>query len=390
MAPGDNYSRVAPIGDFQLWEKLRYKRSLSSLEFEITPRCNNNCTHCYINLPANDKLSRSMELTINEIGKIADEAVKLGVYTALITGGEPLLRTDFLEIFMLLKKKGFIVSVFTNATLIKQKHIDLFKKYPPRNIEVSVYGVSEKTYEAISRIPGTFRSFMNGVDLIAKNNIPVRFKAMALRSNIHELDKISEFCRERTKDYFRFDPQLHLRYDMDKKRNREIQSERLSAEEISVIEQADKERSEYLVENRDKYIYDSVLRSGGNNLFSCGIGNGSLTIGYDGNIRGCSSMIHKKMIYDWRNGTLAKAWEKFFPALLDLKTLNKKILEKCRSCNIVNLCMSCPAHNYLESGDPDSFTEYFCKVAHARAEKLNSAKKNFKNEGVRNDRENKF
>jgi len=382
MGEPENYTTVHPVNEFALWKKLNSKRSLSSLEFEITPRCNNNCSHCYINLPAGDKISISKELSFEEIDRISDEAIEMGVYAVLITGGEPLLRPDFKDIFMLLKKKGFLVSVFTNATLINQKIIDMFKKYPPRNIEVSVYGVTRETYESISRVPGTFKAFIKGVDLLIQNKIPVRFKAMALRSNVHELNEISAFCRDRTKDYFRFDPQLHLRYDRDTKRNGEIQKERLTAEEISRIEQSDDERSQFLIENREKYIFDKILRLENSNLFSCGVGNGSLTIGYEGMIRGCSSLYHKDMIYNWREGSLKDAWDKFFPSILGLKTKNKLIMEKCRNCNIVNLCMSCPAHNYLETGDPDSFVEYFCNIAHSRAEKLKNVLDNKENKEI--------
>ncbi len=386
MGEPNKYSTVSLIKDFPLWKKLDSKRSFVSLEFEITPRCNNNCTHCYINVPPGDKKEREKELKLSEIEKIANEAIDLGVYSCLITGGEPLLRKDFTDIYLLLKKKGFLVSVFTNATLINEKHINLFKKYLPRNLEVSVYGVTEKTYEKISRIPGTFKAFIHGINLLNENGIKVRFKAMALRSNIHELSEISKFCRERTKDYFRFDPQLHLRFDRNEERNRQIMGERLTAEEIATIEQADSERSEFLIENSEKYIYNKLLREENNNLFSCGIGNRSLTVGADGFIRGCSSLYHKDMIYDWRKGSLKDAWMNFFPSLLNIKTGNRKIIEKCRNCNIVNLCMSCPANIYLETGDPDSFVDYFCEVAHKRAEKLSSSIKFKEIKEFKNDR----
>ena len=65
---------------------------------------------------------------------------------------------------------------------------------------------------------------------------------MALKANVHELPEIARFCRERTKDYFRFDPLLHLRFDGNPLRNEEIRAQRLSPEEIVAIEQADPER----------------------------------------------------------------------------------------------------------------------------------------------------
>ncbi len=143
------------------------------------------------------------------------------------------MREDFSDIYMALKRKGLLVSVFTNAVLVNEKHIQLFKKYPPRDIEVSVYGVTKETYEKVARIPGSFDAFMRGLDLLMDNGVRVRFKAMALRSNIHEMPEIARFCRDKTKDYFRFDPFLHLRFDGDPARNDDIRSERLSPKRSS-------------------------------------------------------------------------------------------------------------------------------------------------------------
>ncbi len=83
---------------------------------------------------------------------------------------------------------------------------------------------------------------MKGLDLLLESGIKVRLKAMALRSNLHEIPEIARFCRERTKDYFRFDPFLHLRVDGDPARNEEIKSERLSPEEIVALENSDGEK----------------------------------------------------------------------------------------------------------------------------------------------------
>ena len=133
-----------PLPEFSLWEKMQDKRSAISFEIEITARCNNNCRHCYINLPADDKVAKENELSFEEIKEITDEAVSLGALWCLITGGEPLLREDFFDIYLYFKRKGLLVSLFTNATLITDEHVRLFKKYPPRDIEVSVYGITKR------------------------------------------------------------------------------------------------------------------------------------------------------------------------------------------------------------------------------------------------------
>ncbi|NQU17892.1 MAG: radical SAM protein, partial [Candidatus Saganbacteria bacterium] len=234
----NSFTSSKPLPEFDLWEKMKQnkKRKVISFSLEITARCNNDCTHCYINLPAGDKKAKNKELSLKQISDIADQAVSLGALWCLLSGGEPLLREDFIDIYLILKKKGLLVSVFTNACLITQKHTDLFKKYPPRDVEVTVYGITKETYEKISRKPGSFDAFTRGLSILRETGVRIRFKTMALRSNHHEHSKIAEFCRERTKDYFRFDPQLHLRFDRDLKRNELIKSERLTPEEVVAVE----------------------------------------------------------------------------------------------------------------------------------------------------------
>jgi hypothetical protein len=91
--------------------------------------------------------------------------------------------------------------VFTNATLVREEHIELFRKYPPRDIEVTVYGASPETYERVTRRPGSFAAFSSGLNRLLESGVKVRLKAMALRSNFHELQAIAAFCRARTKDF---------------------------------------------------------------------------------------------------------------------------------------------------------------------------------------------
>jgi len=349
---------------------MERERKLFSFDLEITARCNLNCRHCYVNLPAGDREARQKELSLSEIKRIVDEAVSLGALWCLITGGEPLLRKDFFDIYLYLKKKGLLISVFTNAVLLTEEHIKLFGKYPPRDIEVTVYGVTKETYERVTRKPGSFDAFMGGLDLLLKNKINVRLKAMALRSNVHELPEIAAFCRKRTKDYFRFDPFLNLRFDADAVRNEEIKSERLSPEEIVAVEKNDSRRFQALEKNCGELINPAFAYSNSDYLFHCGAGNGSFTVSYDGFFRLCHSLWHPDCIYDLSKGNLIDAWENFVPKVRDMRSKRREFLDKCRKCPIINLCMWCPATSYLETGQMDLPVDYFCEVAHAREKAL--------------------
>jgi radical SAM protein with 4Fe4S-binding SPASM domain len=358
------------LSDFPLWDKMKKKQRVLDFKLELTARCNNNCSHCYINLPANDRKAQEKELSFKEIMKVADEAVQLGALWCTITGGEPLLRDDFKDIYLGLKRKGLIVSVFTNATLIKEEHIELFKKYPPYDIEVTVYGITKETYEAVTHRPGSYQAFIQGLNMLLENGLKVRLKAMTLRSNFKELHQIAQFCREKTKDYFRFDPLLNLRLDLNSDRNEEIKSERLTPQEIVDIEMADSERFNSLEKNCNELIIPEFANTNSDKLFHCGAGNGSFVIGFDGNLRLCMSLQHPDCIYNLRKGSLIDAWENFIPKIRDMRSDNKEIMTTCQTCPIINLCLWCPAHAYLEAGDMESWVEYFCQVAHERAKAL--------------------
>jgi radical SAM protein with 4Fe4S-binding SPASM domain len=366
------------LPNFRLWDKMKDKRMPLSFELEVTARCNNDCAHCYINLPAGDAGARAAELSLEEIRRIAGEAVSLGATWCLLTGGEPLLRKDFFEIYLGMKRLGLLISVFTNACLVTPRHAELFRKYPPRDLEVTVYGASRETYEAVTRKPGSFGAFQRGLNLLLAGGLKVRLKAMALRANVHELPEIARFCRDRTRDYFRFDPLLHLRFDGNPIRNEEIRGQRLSPEEIVSIERADSERFWALKKGCDQLIW---LRGpeGCSHLFQCGAGQGSFSVSYSGLFRLCSSLWHPDCIYDLRRGNLREAWDKLALQVRELTSQNREFLEKCRACPLVNLCLWCPAHAHLESGRLDAWVEYFCRVAQARARGLGLEKGGRKN-----------
>jgi len=358
------------IKDLPLWEGLRAKRLPLCFDLEITARCNNHCRHCYINLPAGDREACGREMSVDEISVIAGQAVRLGALWCLITGGEPLLRPDFPEIFMALKRAGLLVSVFTNATLVTPEHVELFRRYPPRDIEITVYGATQETYERVTRASGSFRAFTNGLKLLQDSGLRVRLKAIVIQSNITEHTAITDFCRARTVDYFRYDPQLHLRFDGDVRSNEEIRAERLTPGQITRLEEGDTQRMNTLRKGCNTLIRREACDPGCDHVFHCGAGCGSFTVGWDGGFRLCSDLWAPGTVFDLRRGTLSEAWNDFVPQVHAMRFAPGEPPSSCRTCRLVNLCMWCPARAHLETGRMEGSTPYFCDVARARAKIL--------------------
>lgn len=113
-----------------------------SAMFETNYRCNLNCVHCYVNLPAGDREAQAREMTLPEIERILQELAEAGTLLLAITGGEPLLRPDWWKIYLLAKRMGFLVILFTNATLVTPEVADRFVEFSPYSIEISLYGTA--------------------------------------------------------------------------------------------------------------------------------------------------------------------------------------------------------------------------------------------------------
>ena len=370
-----SYSRAMPLPDLPLWKRLEEKggRGFYSFDFDLTARCNLNCRQCYINVSAGDRDARARELDFARIAALAGEAASLGVFWCLLSGGEPLLREDFGEVYLALKKKGFLLSVFTNATLIREEHIRLFKAYPPRDIEVTAYGATRETYERVTRTPGSFEAFMEGLDRLKGAGIGVRMKAVALRSNLHEFGRILEFCRSRTKDYIRYDPILHLRYDGNPARNAEIRAERLTPEELGRLEETDEARMSALRKKCSDSAMSCLPDGPCPHIFHCGAGGEAFSMGDDGTIKLCATLCRTDCTAPYRPGNLEAVIRELFPRVRAMESRKKEFAESCRSCRYIDICPWCPAMADLETGGLDLPVDYFCAVSRSRLEALERA-----------------
>ena len=115
------------------------------VSIEVTRRCPLECLHCYNNLPMDDMDARKRELSKEEHFRVLDQLVEMGCFWILYTGGEIFARKDFLEIYTYAKQKGFLVTLFTNGTIMTQEIADYLAEWPPFAIEITLYGRTRET-----------------------------------------------------------------------------------------------------------------------------------------------------------------------------------------------------------------------------------------------------
>lgn len=352
------------IDESSLWKDKRLL--LGRLDIELTERCNNNCLHCYINLPADNPAVKKRELSTDDLKKILSEAVSLGCLVVRFTGGEPLLREDFEELYLFARKSGLKVLLFTNATLITVDLIALFTRIPPlEKIEVTVYGIEKSSYEAVSGVPGSFKAARRGMNLLLENKIPFVVKGVFLPSNKDEIDEFESWAStipwmDKPPSYSMF---LDLRCRRDGEKNQLIKNLRVSPEEGMKV----------LTRRRDEYVKEmqqfcsKFTGPGGEELFSCGSGADSGCVDAYGYFQPCLLLRHPDTVYNLKTGSLKDALTNFFPKLRQMKAIDPGYLSRCAQCFLKGFCEQCPAKSWMEYGTLDTPVEYFCKVAHAQA-----------------------
>ncbi len=165
----------------------KYERIPLSGSIEVTSRCNLRCVHCYISCPMNDPSAISKELNLESLKNIIDQIVDEGCLWLLITGGEPFVRADFLDFYVYARKKGLFITLFTNGTLINNSIADKLAEFGPSLLEITLYGRTEKTFESVTRVPGSYRRCMQGIELLMARGINLGLKTMIITLNKHEL-----------------------------------------------------------------------------------------------------------------------------------------------------------------------------------------------------------
>ncbi len=331
------------------------KRIPLDASIDLTYRCNNNCLHCYCNLPAHDAAARHNELSTEEIKKLFDDLASLGTLWLLITGGEPLLRKDFDEIYLYAKGKGFLITFFTNGTLIDDETVRLLSEYPPFVTEISLYGATKETYEEVTRVKGSYDRCVEGIKRIADTGIKLKLKTMALSINQHEIEAMDRMARDWGCE-FRFDPIINKR--IDDNNFSDPAKYRISPEDVVRLDRAFPKRMEEWEKFCNKFVGEPV-RDG--KLYKCGAGLGTIHIDPCGSVKGC--MMMKKGGFTVREHDLKYIWEKGIPSVI---TRKKNFSLPCDDCHLVNLCGQCPAWSVLEGGDVRKEVVYLCGIAKIR------------------------
>ncbi len=327
-----------------------YKQRIPlTVTIELLSNCNFRCIHCYI-----DKNLQIEYLTYDQIVSFGTQIIEMGCLYVVLTGGEVLLHPSFKEVYMFFVKKGVSVSVFSNGSLISEDIINLFVNYPPRVVEITMYGFGEDTYYKVTNAK-CFKSVRDNVLALKEKRINVLLKMFVLRDNYADFPLVKEFA-EKNSIPFKFDTRIIA------EKNSNCLSHQLdnnTSLELGVVKSPKK-----VSFNEETKEYISKM---GFKLFICGAGRCSCWLKSNYKLRMCN-FLHN-IEFSLNEHSFEEVWE----IMSDAINADIPLKSKCRKCGYREFCLYCPALSLMEFGRSDMMyqNELYCQNAQITALRLN-------------------
>ena len=155
------------------------KRIPLSGSLEVTFRCNLRCAHCYLG-DNRSGVPGEQELTKEEIFAILDQVTEAGTLWFLLTGGEPFIRPDFMDIYRYAAHKGLLVTIFTNGTLLTPQLADELASRAQAAGLRALAVETQNTNVAAIRFYRSVGFAIEGIDLSYYSNIDVEDGEVAI------------------------------------------------------------------------------------------------------------------------------------------------------------------------------------------------------------------
>jgi radical SAM protein with 4Fe4S-binding SPASM domain len=336
--------RVPATAHFEdLSTKARVERTPESATIELTYGCNLRCVHCYN--PTHRVLPQ--ELTTAEFFSILQQVADLGVLRLSFTGGEAFTRPDAFEIFREGRRLGFVLYLISNATRITDAVGEQVQAVGFDCVNVSIYGATKPTYEAVTGVQGSYEAFLRGLSALASRRIPVLARMPVMTLNAGEVGEAKALI-EHFGFRFQYCLEIHPRTDG----NSGPLAYRLAAGEKARIE----ERFRGFGGHDDAMVDDSCSAHG--EFIDCACGRTQFAITPYGEMNLCVAFPIPK--YDLRKGTVKEGWE-VLKRTVDRARPNHRY--ECPSCDLRKYCRQGRNDAWLETGDMSVCLPHFKELA---------------------------
>jgi radical SAM protein with 4Fe4S-binding SPASM domain len=298
--------------------------------WEITRSCNFRCSHCIVDASSH---GAGQELDGDECRGLLDQFKALGIKELFLSGGEPFLRKDLVELMGYACKIGIPhFSIASNGSVVKEEKLKKLKEYGLQGLQISIDGAtSEQNAKIRSGVPGAFEKALKAVDLCRKLQIPVFIGVFLHPENIDSVPDVITLAREHDVPMVRFSGFVPLG------RAREIQVQEQMKFSYPQIARFINFLSCYNpVSTGVKLAFDHAFGPTEEN-FRCVAGVKSCYIGSEGSVYPCPSFSHKDyLVGSLRDAPLYDIWSK--EEMRNFHVSPQKITGPCRECPDLMSC----------------------------------------------------
>ena len=175
--------------DFFL-DEVQDKPLISSLQFELSSRCNERCIHCYI---PNEKKSKGFDMPLRKVKSILDEFAQMGGIHVTLSGGEAFLHKDIIEIAEYCREKDLKISILSNLISLKDEQIPRLKAVNLSLIQVSLYSMDPEIHDFITTVKGSFDKTIASIEKLVAADIPIQISCPIMKANRKGYDKVLEY-----------------------------------------------------------------------------------------------------------------------------------------------------------------------------------------------------
>lgn len=307
--------------------------------FELTSRCNFRCKMCYVQMTQEEQQMVGCELTTQEWLDLAQAAVDKGMIYLLLTGGEPLLRPDFIELYTNLVQMGLVVSVNTNGSLISPQIAECFRQFPPEKVNVTLYGFSPCRYAKVCGNESGYSQVLQGLRLLKQAGVRVNLNTTFIRDNLPDMEAMVAFAKQenipiRTAAYV-FPPVRNGHVAYDGNMTAEEMGRACAAFDCMTLNAEQKQKRIDVIDGCLSAEVDTNIIPECEPA-ACMAGRGAFWISWDGIMYPCGMIADEGA--NVRNYDFSEAWNSV------LESSKKLCIPKeCSVCKYRRLCPSCAA-----------------------------------------------
>jgi len=322
---------------------------LFSAHWEMTYRCTERCSHCYLDV-VSPRTAVPGELTTAECCRIIDELAAMGALNLTVSGGEFMARPDWFEITQYARSKHFLLRLFTNGIMMTPTTADRIASLHPYAVEISVYSVNAGTHDRITRLPRSFELTTRALRLLHERGVRTVMKTPLMHDNVYEFHQLEAMAKTL---------QAQFRYDITitAKDNGGLSPlvHRMTFDELAWLFNETMRSEEWL----QRHVTPEQ--------HTCGIAGNAIEIDPYGNVSSCVGV--RTSAGNLREKSLKEIWENS-PIWGELRGLTVGELPVCRTCELRNLCMRCHGSALVEDGDMRAPASTNCREALARRQVL--------------------